>query len=71
MSLLNIQGDVQNVAIGLLLILSILLPNLPRIASSQRTKMNARALILAAIAVLVAIAFGWFFLWSRAVVFAL
>ena len=71
MSLLNIQGDVQNVAIGMLLILSILLPNLPQIATSQRTRMNARILVLVAFAILVAIAFGWFFFWSRAVVFAL
>ena len=32
MGLLNIQGQVQSIVIGILLILSILLPNLPQIA---------------------------------------
>jgi hypothetical protein len=33
---LNIQGQVQSIAIGILLILSILLPNLPQIIRAQR-----------------------------------
>lgn len=71
MGLLNIQGDVQNTAIGVLLILSILLPNMPQIARGRRSTVSAPALTLTALAVIAGIAFVWFFLWSRAVVFSL
>jgi len=66
MGLLNVQGQVQSIAIGVLLILSILLPNLPQIARAQRTTWNRRALIGTVAAVVIAIVFIWFFLWSRA-----
>ncbi len=71
MGLLNVQGQVQSIAIGALLILSILLPNLPQIVSGQRSRLNGRALALTGVAVVIAIAFGWLFFWSRAVVFSI
>jgi rhamnose transport system permease protein len=71
MGLLNIQGQVQSIAIGILLILSILLPNLPQIVRAQRTTWNRRTLIWIAAAVVIAIVFGWFFFWSRAAVTSL
>ena len=71
MGLLNIQGQVQSIAIGLLLILSILLPNLPQIFRDQRSRWNRRTLLLLAVAAIVVIAFVWFFAWSRATVFLL
>lgn len=70
MGLLNLQGQVQDVVIGLLLILSILLPNLGRWLAARPAP--GRALLLrAGAAVLVAAAFGWFFFWSRGAVLAL
>src|SRR5215211_2047628 len=45
MGLLNIQGQVQGVAIGLLLILSILVPNLVRGVSALRGNLNGRTVI--------------------------
>ncbi len=71
MGLLNIQGQVQGIAIGVLLILSILLPNVPQIVRAQRGAWNRRTLIGIAVAAVVVIVFGWFFFWSRAVVLAL
>jgi len=71
MGLLNIQGQVQSIAIGILLILSILLPNLPQILRAQRGTWNRRTLIGIAVAVVIAIVFGWFFFWSRAAVTSL
>ncbi len=71
MGLLNIQGQVQSIAIGILLILSILLPNLPQIIRAQRGTWNRRTLIGIAIAVVIAIVFVWFFFWSRAAVTSL
>jgi rhamnose transport system permease protein len=71
MGLLNIQGDVQNTAIGLLLILSILLPNLPQIVGGRRSRTRVRTLVVTAIAVIITVAFGGFYFWSRAVVFSL
>ena len=71
MGLLNIQGQVQSIAIGILLILSILLPNLPQIIRAQRGNWNGRTLIGIVVAVAIAIVFGWFFFWSRAAVTSL
>jgi rhamnose transport system permease protein len=66
MGLMNIQGQVQSVAIGLLLILSILLPNLGKIFSIR--KWTPRQVLLVAVAVLLAVLFGYYFFWSRALV---
>jgi len=71
MGLLNIQGQVQSIAIGLLLILSILLPNLGGMLKRTGAKLSVRSLALATLFVLAAVAFTWFFLWSRAIVFSL
>jgi rhamnose transport system permease protein len=69
MGLLNLQGQVQDIAIGLLLILSILLPNLGRWLAARPAP--SRGLLLrAGAALLVVAAFGWFFFWSRGVVLA-
>ncbi len=71
MGLMNIQGDVQNIAIGILLVLSILLPNLAQIIRGRRATWDTRTVVTIALAVIIAVAFGWFFFWSRAVVFSL
>ena len=66
MGLLNIQGQVQGVAIGLLLILSILLPGLISSFSSMRGNFNWRAMLMPAFLLFVFILFFIFFFWSRA-----
>jgi rhamnose transport system permease protein len=71
MGLVNIQGQVQSIAIGILLVASILLPNLPRIIRGSGAGWDRRTLLLIVLAIIVAIAFGVFFFWSRAVVLAL
>src|SRR5262249_16523114 len=67
MGLINLQGQIQNIVIGLLLILSILLPRLGSQLSSglawQRGSIRKTA-----VAMLVAILFGAFFFWSRALI---
>jgi rhamnose transport system permease protein len=70
MSLLNIQGQVQGIAIGLLLILSILIPSLFRSISTARKNMNWRSAFSAFIFLLIFILFFIFFFWSRAAVIA-
>jgi rhamnose transport system permease protein len=71
MGLMNVQGQSQSVVIGILLILSILLPNLPRIIRAQRGNWNLRTLIGIVLAVAIAVAFFWFFFWSRGAVTSL
>lgn len=70
MGLMNLQGQVQDIVIGLLLILSILLPNLGRWLVARPTPSSA-LLVRAGAALAVAVAFGWFFFWSRGVVLAM
>jgi rhamnose transport system permease protein len=70
MGLLNIQGQVQGIAIGLLLILSILVPSLVRGISSLRRDFNRRSALPAAAFLLIFILFFVFFFWSRAPVIA-
>jgi rhamnose transport system permease protein len=70
MGLLNIQGQVQGVAIGLLLILSILTPNLARGVSALRGNLNGRTAISIAAFTLIFILFFAFFFWSRTAVLA-
>lgn len=69
MGLVNVQGQVQDVAVGLLLILSILLPYAGQ-RLAVRGALSRRLLVPAAAALLIALAFGWFFFWSRALVLA-
>ncbi len=65
MGLVNIQGQVQDIVIGSLLILSILLP---RLVSQFAPGFQWRRgpLLRAVVAVAVALVFGVFFFWSRA-----
>jgi rhamnose transport system permease protein len=70
MSLLNIQGQVQGVAIGLMLIFSILLPNLARILTIKGMKFRRRSTAAAVAFAAVFILFFIFFFWSRASVIA-
>src|SRR5512133_2891382 len=70
MGLLNIQGQVQGVAIGLLLILSILVPSLFQGFSSARRNISWRSLLPIVAFLLIFILFFAFFFWSRAAVIA-
>lgn len=64
MGLLNVQGQVQGVVVGLLLILSILLPNVVG-QVGRRTRVTARGMLLALLALAAFGVFIWFFFWSR------
>lgn len=66
MGLVNIQGQVQGVAIGLLLIFSILLPNIARGFSSKSIKLDRQNLTAIAIFTAIFLLFILFFFWSRA-----
>jgi rhamnose transport system permease protein len=66
MGLMSIQGQVQSIAIGLLLVLSILIPHVARTISSGGLSMNRRNVATIGIAVAIAVVFVWFFFWSRA-----
>jgi rhamnose transport system permease protein len=68
MGLVNLQGQIQNIVIGLLLILSILLPRLGGRLSTTRLALRRESLRTTAIAVAVALVFGFFFFWSRALI---
>ena len=70
MGLLNIQGQVQGVAIGLLLILSILIPSIVRSISTAGKIINWRSVFFAFIFLLIFVLFFVFFFWSRAAVIA-
>jgi rhamnose transport system permease protein len=71
MGLLNIQGQVQGIVIGLLLILSILLPGVAQQISSARKKQFQGRTVLTLLGVLaVFVLFFLFFFWSRALVIA-
>lgn len=70
MGLLNIQGQVQGIAIGLLLILSILVPSLAQSFSAARKNINWRSAISVAAFLLIFVLFFAFFFWSRAPVIA-
>jgi hypothetical protein len=70
MSLLNIQGQVQGIAIGLLLIFSILIPSLVSSVSTTGKNINWRSAISTFVFLLIFILFFVFFFWSRAAVIA-
>jgi rhamnose transport system permease protein len=71
MGLLNIQGQVQGIVIGLLLILSILLPGVAQQISSLRKMQLQGRTVLTVLGVLaVFVLFFLFFFWSRAPVLA-
>ena len=66
MGLLNIQGQVQGIAIGLLLILSILLPNLARNLSASGMKFKWQTVVAVVVFAAIFVLFFIFFYWSRA-----
>jgi rhamnose transport system permease protein len=70
MGLLNIQGQVQGMVIGLLLILSILIPNIARDLSASGRKINGQSLLAVAAITTIFALFIVFFFWSRASVLA-
>jgi rhamnose transport system permease protein len=70
MGLVNIQGQVQGIAIGLLLIFSILIPSLINQLSDAGKNFNWRSAVSAFIFLLIFILFFVFFFWSRAAVIA-
>jgi rhamnose transport system permease protein len=72
MGLVNIQGQAQGVIIGLLLVLSILLPNLVKTFSTRtrRGGLNRRDLAWTAISVVLIVVFFAFFFYSRAAILA-
>ena len=65
MGLINIQGQVQEIVIGLLLILSILLPRLGSRLSAARSWHRRDAILKVGLALGMAVLFGLFFFWSR------
>ncbi|HSB01466.1 MAG TPA: ABC transporter permease [Anaerolineales bacterium] len=71
MGLLNVQGQVQGIVIGLLLILSILLPGVAQQISLMRNiRLNRQSVLTGLGLIAVFIAFFLFFFWSRAAVIA-
>ena len=71
MGLLNLQGQVQGIVIGLLLILSILLPNVAQqVSAVRRIQFQGRSVLMALGVLAVFILFFLFFFWSRAPVLA-
>lgn len=66
MGLKNIQDQVQTIAIGALLIVSILLASIARTVSAGGVRINWRTVGLAAVFILIFSAFFFFFFWSRA-----
>jgi rhamnose transport system permease protein len=66
MGLKNVQDQVQSIAIGSLLILSILLASVARTISAGGIKLNWRNIATAAAFIIVFAAFFFFFFWSRA-----
>jgi len=70
MGLKNIQGQVQGIAIGLLLIFSILIPSFIRSLSTVRKTINWRSALSTFIFLLIFVLFFVFFFWSRAAVIA-
>jgi len=67
MGLVNIQGQVQDVVIGSLLILSILLPRVGSNLNAMRSWSRA-TWVMIALGIGVAALFGWFYIWSRTLI---
>lgn len=65
MGLINIPGQGQNIIIGLLLILSILLPYVGHQLVSGDVKWNRALAVKTAVALMATALFIWFFFWSR------
>jgi rhamnose transport system permease protein len=65
MGLVNVQGQVQSIAVGLLLIFSILLPNATQKLSRRRRQLQLSSVVTAVILLTLTAFFIWFFFWSR------
>lgn len=65
MGLVNVQGQVQSIAIGLLLIFSILLPNVARQISRREVQIRRGTAVAAVVLIALFAFFIWFFFWSR------
>ncbi len=70
MGLINIPGQGQNIVIGLLLILSILLPTVIRRLTSGQVMWNREMLLKSAVTLAAFAFFIWFFFWSRGLLLA-
>lgn len=70
MGLKNVQDQVQSIAIGSLLIISILLASAARTISAGGVRMSWRMVVLAIVMIIIFAAFFFFFYWSRAPVLA-
>jgi len=70
MGLVNIQGQVQGIMIGLLLIFSILLPNSVRNLSARGMKFKWQSAAAIAVCATILVLFFIFFFWSRAAIIA-
>lgn len=68
MGLVNVQGQVQSIAIGLLLIFSILLPQAARQLSRRGLQSRAALLLTTLLLTALFALFIWFFFWSRAAI---
>jgi rhamnose transport system permease protein len=68
MGLMNVPGQVQSLAIGFLLILAILLPQLGRRLSSGSIRLSRKTVALVIVAAIVTAAFAGFFTWSRSLI---
>jgi rhamnose transport system permease protein len=69
MGLINLQGQVQDIAIGMLLILSVLLPSVGRAVSNRaglRDQITTGGVLRVLLFIAAVAAFIAFFLWSRA-----
>jgi rhamnose transport system permease protein len=68
MGLVNIQGQVQSIAIGSLLILSILITHISQQVSFRKVTLHPRTLALIGLGLGLGILFWIYFFWSRALV---
>jgi len=70
MGLLNVQGQVQGIVIGVLLIAAILLPNVIRQFGKRQMRVTPGGVIAAAVCLLAFAGFAWFFLYTQALFLA-
>ena len=70
MGLINIPGQGQNIVIGFLLILSILIPYVGRELTSGGVKVNKGLVVKTAVALIMIALFTVFFFWSRTLLIA-
>jgi rhamnose transport system permease protein len=68
MGLMNMPGQVQSLAIGFLLILAILLPQLGRRLSSGSIQLSRKTVALVIMVTIMTAVFAGFFIWSRSLI---